>query len=107
MTAKNLSDKAAGGVFILKVRMSDELLRVKGGGLRAMRRQMSVIMAPVMRGYRKLFDVSDKTARTDLKDMERRGHIIFVGSKKTGYYILKLPDKLPDKNEKDNKENEN
>ncbi|MFH1432389.1 MAG: ATP-binding protein [archaeon] len=32
------------------------------------------------RDYRKLFDVSDKTARSDLKDMEKRGYVTFVGS---------------------------
>ncbi|MEA3343906.1 MAG: hypothetical protein U9Q92_07135 [archaeon] len=53
------------------------------------------------RDYRKLFDVSDKTARSDLKEMEKKGYVTFVGSKKTGYYVLKLPNKLPNKNEED------
>ena len=36
-------------------------------------------------------------ARYDLKDMEKNEYITFVGSKKTGYYQLKLPNKLPNK----------
>jgi len=32
-------------------------------------------------------------ARYDLKDMEKNEYTTFVGSKKTGYYQLKLPNK--------------
>jgi len=54
--------------------------------------------------YMKLFKVSDKTARNDLKDIEKKDYIIFTGSKKTGYYQLKLPNKLPNKVTKGDKD---
>ena len=47
--------------------------------------------------YKRLFNISDRMARYDLKDMEKNEYITFVGSKKTGYYQLKLPNKLPNK----------
>jgi len=43
--------------------------------------------------YKRLFNISDMMARYDLKDMEKNGYITFVGSKKTGYYQLKLLNK--------------
>ena len=48
--------------------------------------------------YSEFVKCSIRTAFSDLQELlEKNEYITFVGSKKTGYYQLKLPNKLPNK----------